>query len=50
MRESHLAVAASRGSLGVGRFTFCVRTEDGRVFELYYDADCSSPTRAQERR
>jgi hypothetical protein len=37
MRESHLAVAASRGSLGVGRFTFCVRTENGRIFELYYD-------------
>jgi hypothetical protein len=37
MRESHLAVAASRGSLGVGRFTFRVRTDAGRVFDLYYD-------------
>jgi hypothetical protein len=37
MREAHLAVAASRGSRGVGRFTFRVRTEDGRIFELYYD-------------
>ena len=37
MRESHLAAAASRGSLGVGRFTFRVRTDAGRVFDLYYD-------------
>ena len=37
MRESHLVVAATRGSLGVGRFTFRVRTDDGRIFELYYD-------------
>ena len=37
MRESHLAAAVKRGSLGVGRFTFRVRVEDGRVFELYYD-------------
>ncbi len=37
MRESHLAVAATHGSLGVGRFTFRVRTEDNLIFELYYD-------------
>jgi hypothetical protein len=37
MRASHLAVAANRGSLGVGRFTFRVRTDAGRVFDLYYD-------------
>jgi hypothetical protein len=37
MRKSHLATAANRGSLGVGRFTFRVRTEDNRIFELYYD-------------
>ena len=37
MRESHLAVAANRGSLGVGRFTFRVRTDSGQVFDLYYD-------------
>jgi hypothetical protein len=34
---TNLAAAASRGSLGVGRFTFCVRTDEGRIFELYYD-------------
>jgi hypothetical protein len=37
MTAAHLAVASSRGSWGVGRFTFCVRTEDDRIFELYYD-------------
>jgi hypothetical protein len=37
MRQSHLAVAANRGSLGVGRFTFRVRTDKGHIFELYYD-------------
>jgi hypothetical protein len=37
MRESHLTVAATHGSLGVGRFTFCVRTDEGCIFELYYD-------------
>ena len=26
-----------RGSIGVGRFYFQVETEDGRIFELYYD-------------
>jgi len=33
----HAAVAASRGSWGVGRFFFRVRVENGRLFELYYD-------------
>jgi hypothetical protein len=37
MRESHLAAAVAHGSLGVGRFTFRVRTDKGRIFELYYD-------------
>jgi hypothetical protein len=37
MRPTHLAAAANRGSLGVGRFTFRVRTGCGRVFDLYYD-------------
>jgi len=37
MRPSHLAVAVGRGSWGVGRFTFRLRTAGGRVFELYYD-------------
>jgi hypothetical protein len=37
MRESHLTVASTHGSLGVGRFTFCVCTDEGRIFELYYD-------------
>jgi len=37
MRPSHAAVAAGRGSLGVGRFFFRVRTDSGRVFDLYYD-------------
>ena len=37
MRPTNLAVAASRGSWGVGRFSFRIRTEDDRYFELYYD-------------
>ncbi len=37
MQPQHAAVAAGRGSLGVGRFYFRVRTDAGRVFDLYYD-------------
>ena len=37
MRPSHLASAARRGSWGVGRFTFRVRTDTGQFFDLYYD-------------
>ena len=37
MRPAHASAAASHGSLGVGRFFFRVRTQDERVFEIYYD-------------
>jgi hypothetical protein len=37
MRPAHAAVAAERGSLGVGRFYFRVRVDSGQVFDLYYD-------------
>ena len=37
MRPSHAAAASTRGSLGVGRFYFRVRTDSGQVFDLYYD-------------
>ena len=37
MRPAHAAVAEQRGSWGVGRDYFRVRTDTGRVFELYYD-------------
>ena len=37
MAPVHAAVAAERGSLGVGRFYFRVRVETGQVFDLYYD-------------
>jgi hypothetical protein len=37
MRLAHAAVAAEHGSLGVGRFFFRVKVQDGRVFDLYYD-------------
>ena len=33
----HAEVAASRGSWGVGRIYFRVRTDGGRIFDLYYD-------------
>jgi hypothetical protein len=37
MQPQHARVAANRGSLGVGRFYFRVRTIAGQVFEIYYD-------------
>jgi hypothetical protein len=37
MRPAHAAVAASRGSLNVGRFYFRVRVDTNQVFDLYYD-------------
>lgn len=42
MRPAHAALAASRGSLNVGRFYFRVRAScsgeaEGRVFDLYFD-------------
>jgi hypothetical protein len=37
MRPAHLATARRRGSWGVGRHLFRVRTAGGRVFDLYYD-------------
>lgn len=37
MRPSHAAAAQRRGSWGVGRDYYRVRTEQGRVFDLYYD-------------
>jgi hypothetical protein len=37
MQPENLRVARRRGSWGVGRFYFRVRTEGGRIFDLYYD-------------
>lgn len=37
MRCDHAARAAQRGSWGVGRDYYRVRTPEGRIFELYYD-------------
>lgn len=37
MRPEHAELAAERGSWGVGRFYFRVRTGAGPVFDLYYD-------------
>jgi hypothetical protein len=37
MRPWHAEAAASRGSWGVGRDYYLVRTAEGRIFELYYD-------------
>jgi hypothetical protein len=39
MRPAHLAIAAERGSLGVGRFYFRVRVDTNQVFDLYYDRE-----------
>jgi len=46
MMSPHLRTAAQRGSWGVGRFYFRVLTEDGRVFDLYYDR---APKKAADR-
>jgi len=37
MQPQHARVAAQRGSWGVGRYYFDVRTQNGRLFRLYYD-------------
>ena len=37
MRPEHAELAAERGSWGVGRFFFRVRTAAGPIFDLYYD-------------
>lgn len=37
MLPAHAAVAEQRGSWGVGRDYYRVRTTEGRVFEIYYD-------------
>lgn len=42
MRPAHAAIASRRGSLGVGRFYFRVRSEGGRIFDLYYDREIKS--------
>lgn len=37
MQPGHASTASRRGSLGVGRFYFTVRTDSGRSFDIYYD-------------
>jgi hypothetical protein len=37
MRPDHSEAASRKGSWGVGRTYFRVRTSSGRVFDLYYD-------------
>jgi hypothetical protein len=46
MSPEHLRVASKRGSWGVGRYYFRVRTSQGRVFDLYYDR---APKKAADR-
>ena len=47
MQEAHLREASRRGSWGVGRFYFRVRTENGRIFDIYYDR---APEEAADRK
>jgi hypothetical protein len=47
MRPEHLRVAQQRGSWGVGRDYYRVRTSTGQVFDLYYDR---APTTADDRK
>lgn len=37
MRPEHATMAEKRGSWGVGRIYFRVRTESSQIFDLYYD-------------
>jgi hypothetical protein len=37
MQPQHATLASRRGSWGVGKFHFQVRTDSGQIFELYYD-------------
>lgn len=47
MRPDHALAAARRGSWGVGRDYYRIRTRDGRIFDIYYDR---SPRTASERK
>lgn len=47
MRPEHAETAERRGSWGVGRDYYRVRTGDGRCFELYYDR---APTSTDDRK
>jgi hypothetical protein len=47
MSPAHSSAAARRGSWGVGRFFFRVKTDQARIFDLYYDR---SPRNADDRK
>lgn len=47
MRPQHTAAAERRGSRGVGRYYFRVRTDTDQIFDLYYDR---APKSAYERK
>lgn len=47
MSPAHHESALRRGSWGVGRYYFRVRTEGGRAFDLYYDR---APVKAGDRK
>lgn len=37
MSDAHAKAASGKGSWGVGRFFFRVKTNDNRYFDIYYD-------------
>jgi len=37
MQPAHLQSASRLGSWGVGRYSFCVFVDGGRIFEIYFD-------------
>ena len=37
MRSEHAAAAQKRGSWGVGRYYYRVRTDDDAIYDIYYD-------------
>ncbi|NDJ76583.1 MAG: hypothetical protein GYB65_10025 [Chloroflexi bacterium] len=47
MQPQHARVAQRRGSWGVGRDYYRVRTEEGEIFDIYYDR---APASADDRK
>jgi hypothetical protein len=47
MIPAHISMAKRNGSWGVGRYSFTVEVESGRIFEIYYDR---SPRGAGDRK
>lgn len=47
MSPPHAEAASRRGSWGVGRFFFRIQTDDGKIYDIYYDR---APESASDRK